>query len=91
MQKLLLEPLPHVVRIPQKGITECQDEVSQLPVVCEETALTASIADEVICHLVQNLKMQFDDDGTVLANHESICALARSIMDQELSKKSGLL
>jgi hypothetical protein len=91
MQKLLLEPLPHVVRIPQKGITECQDEVSLLPVVCEETTLTASVADEVICHLVLKLKKQFEDEGTVLANHESIRALARSIMDQEFSKKSGLL
>jgi hypothetical protein len=53
----------------------------------KETTLTSSIADEDICQL----KKQFEDDGMVLANHESIRALARSIMDQEFSKKSGLL
>ena len=90
LHKLLLEPLPHVVRINEDGV-ECQDGVSQLPVVCEDAKLTASVADEEICNLIQLLKKEFEDKGLALADHESIRALARSIMDQELSKNSGSL
>ena len=90
LQKLLLEPLPPVVRINEDGV-DSQDGVSQLPVVCEDATLTASVADEEICNLVQLLKKEFEDEGLALADHESIRALARSIMDQELSKNSGSL
>ena len=90
LHKLLLEPLPHVVRINEDGV-EGQDVGAQLPVVCEDATLTASVADEEICNLVQLLKKEFEDEGLALADHESIRALARSIMDQELSKNSGSL
>jgi hypothetical protein len=90
LHKLLLEPLPRVVRINEDGV-EGQDVGAQLPVVCEDATLTASVADEEICNLVQLLKKEFEDEGLALADHESIRALARSIMDQELSKNSGSL
>ncbi|KAL3827357.1 hypothetical protein ACHAXA_003091 [Cyclostephanos tholiformis] len=82
LQKLLIEPLPRVVRIPKESVTECQDELSRSPDVCEEISITASISDDEICHLVQKLKKQFEDDGLVLADRESIRVLAQSIMDK---------
>jgi hypothetical protein len=86
LQKLLLEPLPHVVRVKEEG-----QETTQLQVVCEDATSTASVADEDICNLVQKLRKEFEDDGLALADHESIRALARSIMEQEFSKNSGSL
>ena len=81
LQKLLLEPLPRVVRTPKDGVID-QDQVSPTPELCEASPLPDSISDEDICHLVVNLKQQFEDKGLVLADRESIHALVRSILDR---------
>jgi hypothetical protein len=76
LQMLLLEPLPRVVRTPKEFVID-QNQVSP-----EESPLAESISDEDICHLVLELKQQYEDDGLVLADRESIRALAKSILDK---------
>ena len=46
-----------------------------------------SVGDEDICNLVQKLEKEIEDKGLLQEDIKSICALACSIIGQEVSKK----
>mmetsp|Transcript_23981 Transcript_23981/g.50204 ORF Transcript_23981/g.50204 Transcript_23981/m.50204 type:complete len:351 (+) Transcript_23981:88-1140(+) len=89
LHALLSEPLPPVIRFPEDGIREGEDGVSLLTSFCSESMLTSATTEEDIQHLIQKVKKELEDDELELADHQSIRLLARSIFDDESSKKPG--
>ncbi|KAL7555095.1 hypothetical protein ACHAWF_018808 [Thalassiosira exigua] len=97
IRALMREPLPEVVRFPDEdteGFTDANN-ISGLTSLCgdsltAQTMLTAPVSEHEIQKLIIEVKKELEDEGLELSDSASVHTLAKAIMGEEYSKKTGI-
>jgi hypothetical protein len=85
LRALLREPLPRVIRL--ENAKNGEDGISVLSSI-GNSLLSAPISEDHIRDLVQQVKLNLEEDNVQLADQNSVRLLATSILNGELAKNS---
>ncbi|KAL7482205.1 hypothetical protein ACHAW6_012101 [Cyclotella cf. meneghiniana] len=84
LRALLREPLPRVIRL--ENAKNGEDSISVLSSI--GNSLSAPISEDRIRELVQQVKLNLEEDNMRLADQNSVRLLASSLLNGELAKNS---